>query len=374
MTNLKKYNIFVTITSFTKLLIEVFIPLLLFQMGFSLKHILIFYLVQFSTIFLCNIPSAYLGKKITFKKLMIVSSIIFSITYLYINCLSQSIETLIIFAILNGLYLTTYWLGRHVYGISIIKEKKTTDNVSLYMIFGILGSLPASYIGALILERFGYFTLSIIILILSLISLIPLFKIQLKEKKTKLQLKKIIKSFPVKNYIFLFFEQLKFFTVTLFPLYIYINIKDELKYIAINNVVIGVSSIIYIFLLSKLMDKNKKSYLKPMLIILFITLLIKLNIHSSGLMLVIIFLEGISKSALDTIILRNTYSFQKNYNNISYILFIELVYSLFKILILIFYVIIDLDLKVILYIGTTSLLINSFIGYQEGENGYKTNC
>ena len=374
MTNLKKYNIFVTITSFTKLLIEVFIPLLLFQMGFSLKHILIFYLVQFSTIFLCNIPSAYLGKKITFKKLMIVSSIIFSITYLYINCLSQSIETLIIFAILNGLYLTTYWLGRHVYGISIIKEKKTTDNVSLYMIFGILGSLPASYIGALILERFGYFTLSIIILILSLISLIPLFKIQLKEKKTKLQLKKIIKSFPVKNYIFLFFEQLKFFTVTLFPLYIYINIKDELKYIAINNVIIGVSSIIYIFLLSKLMDKNKKSYLKPMLIILFITLLIKLNIHSSGLMLVIIFLEGISKSALDTIILRNTYSFQKNYNNISYILFIELVYSLFKILILIFYVIIDLDLKVILYIGTTSLLINSFIGYQEGENGYKTNC
>ncbi len=374
MTNLKKYNIFVTITSFTKLLIEVFIPLLLFQMGFSLKHILIFYLVQFSTIFLCNIPSAYLGKKITFKKLMIVSSIIFSITYLYINCLSQSIETLIIFAILNGLYLTTYWLGRHVYGISIIKEKKTTDNVSLYMIFGILGSLPASYIGALILERFGYFTLSIIILILSLISLIPLFKIQLKEKKTKLQLKKIIKSFPVKNYIFLFFEQLKFFTVTLFPLYIYINIKDELKYIAINNVIIGVSSIIYIFLLSKLMDKNKKSYLKPMLIILFITLLIKLNIHSSGLMLVIIFLEGISKSALDTIILRNTYSFQKNYNNISYILFIELVYSLFKILILIFYVIIDLDLKVILYIGTISLLINSFIGYQEGENGYKTNC
>ena len=374
MTNLKKYNIFVTITSFTKLLIEVFIPLLLFQMGFSLKHILIFYLVQFSTIFLCNIPSAYLGKKITFKKLMIVSSIIFSITYLYINCLSQSIETLIIFAILNGLYLTTYWLGRHVYGISIIKEKKTTDNVSLYMIFGILGSLPASYIGALILERFGYFTLSIIILILSLISLIPLFKIQLKEKKTKLQLKKIIKSFPVKNYIFLFFEQLKFFTVTLFPLYIYINIKDELKYIAINNVIIGVSSIIYIFLLSKLMDKNKKSYLKPMLIILFITLLIKLNIHSSGLMLVIIFLEGISKSALDTIILRNTYSFQKNYNNISYILFIELVYSLFKILILIFYVIIDLDLKVILYMGTISLLINSFIGYQEGENGYKTNC
>lgn len=374
MTNLKKYNIFVTITSFTKLLIEVFIPLLLFKIGFNLKYILIFYLVQFSTILICNIPSADLGKKITFRKLMIVSSMMFSITYIYINYLSKSIEELIIFGILNGIYLTTYWLGRHIYGISIIKEKKTTDNVSLYMIFGILGSLPASYIGAVILEKFGYFTLSIIILILSLISIIPLFKIKLKEENNKIELKKIIKNFPVKNYMFLFFEQLKFFTITLFPLYIFINIKDELKYIAITNIIIGISSIIYIFLLSKLMDKNKKSYLKPMLIFLFITLLIKLNVESSTIMLIIIFIEGISKSALDTIILRNTYSFQKNYNNISYILFIELIYSLFRTIILIVYITLDIELKAILYIGTISLLINSFIGYEEGKNGYKNNC
>ena len=174
--------------------------------------------------------------------------------------------------------------------------------------------------------------------------------------------------------MFLFFEQLKFFTITLFPLYIFINIKDELKYIAITNIIIGISSIIYIFLLSKLMDKNKKSYLKPMLIFLFITLLIKLNVESSTIMLIIIFIEGISKSALDTIILRNTYSFQKNYNNISYILFIELIYSLFRTIILIVYITLDIELKTILYIGTISLLINSFIGYEEGKNGYKNNC
>lgn len=374
MTNLKKYNIFITITTFTKLMIEVFIPLLLFNIGFKLNEILYFYLIQFITIFLTNIPITKIGQKITFKKLMIISSIIFSLTYFYINYLTHNMIKLIILSILNGLYLSTYWIGRHIYGISIIKEKKTTDNVSTYMIFGIIGSLPASYIGAFILEKYGYIVLSITILILSIISIFPLFKIKISERKNKINLKEIITTFPKQNYLFLLFDQLKFLTILLFPLYIYINIKNELKYIAITNIIIGLSSILYILYLAKKMDKNKKDYLKPMLIIMLITLLIKLNIKSSTLMLIIIFIEGISKTALDTIILRNTYSYKANYDNISYILFIEQLYSLFRIIILIIYLLIGINLKTILYIGTFSLFINTIIGFKQGKSGYKTDC
>ena len=122
------------------------------------------------------------------------------------------------------------------------------------------------------------------------------------------------------------------------------------------------------------MDKNKKDYLKPMLMIMLITLLIKLNIKSSTLMLIIIFIEGISKTALDTIILRNTYSYKANYDNISYILFIEQLYSLFRIIILIIYLLIGINLKTILYIGTFSLFINTIIGFKQGKSGYKTDC
>ena len=374
MTNLKKYNIFITITTFAKLMIEVFIPLLLYNIGFQLNEILIFYLVQFFTIFLFNIPATYIGQKISFKKLMIISSILFSLTYLYINYMTNNIIKLVILSVLNGLYLSTYWIGRHIYGISIIKEKETTDNVSKYMIFGIIGSLPASYIGAYILEKYGYISLSIIILILSFISLFPLFKIKINQKINKIKIKQIIKKFPKQNYIFLFFDQLKFFTLLLFPLYIYINIKSELKYIALTNVIIGISSILYILFIAKKMDENKKDYLKPMLLAMFITLLIKLNINSSNIILFIIFIEGISKSALDTIILRNTYSYKANYNNISYILFIEQLYSLFRFIITTIYLILEVNLKTILYIGTFSLLINTFIGFKQGKSGYKTDC
>ena len=122
------------------------------------------------------------------------------------------------------------------------------------------------------------------------------------------------------------------------------------------------------------MDENKKDYLKPMLLAMFIILLIKLNINSSNIILFIIFIEGISKSALDTIILRNTYSYKANYNNISYILFIEQLYSLFRFIITTIYLILGVNLKTILYIGTFSLLINTFIGFKQGKSGYKTDC
>ena len=124
MTNLKKYNIFITITTFTKLMIEVFIPLLLFNIGFNLKEILVFYLIEFITIFLFNIPATYIGQKISFKKLMIISSILFSLTYLYINYMTNNIIKLVILSVLNVLNLSTYWIGIHINGISIIKENK----------------------------------------------------------------------------------------------------------------------------------------------------------------------------------------------------------------------------------------------------------
>ena len=374
MTNTKKYNIFIIITTFAKSMIEVFVPLLLFNIKFNFKEILFFYLVEFITILIFYTIILTKCKKIPFKKLMIISSILFSLSYIFINYMTNNIIQLITLSILNGLYLSTYWLSRHFYGISIIKERRTTDNVSLYMVFAIIGSLPASYIGAFIIEKYGYITISIIIFALSLLSLLPLFKIKIVEDTNKLDLKKITKKYPLKNYIFLFFDQLKFFVFLFFPLYIYINIKNELKYIAIANALIGISSIIYILYLAKKMDKNKKDYLNHILIIMFITLVIKLNIHSSTAMLIIIFFEGISKSTLDTIILGDIYSYKKNLNNISYIIFIEMIYSLFRSIILIIYIIININLKGILYIGSSCLLLNSLIGFKQGKSGYKTNC
>lgn len=370
MSDLKKYNIFIFITSFAKLLVEIFIPLILYNMSFTIKEIILFLILKYSFC-LFFIPVGYfIGKKYSVSTLMILSSIIFSITYIYLSQINRNLTSLIILSILYSSYLMFYWLGRHAYGLSIIEDKKTTDNVSLYNIFTILGGLFSPFIGSYIIEKTSTLTLSTIVLVLMIISIIPLTKIKKIKLNPNTQIKHIIKSFPKTNYIFNTLDQLRYILYTVLPLWIYINIKSKYSYIGILNIITGLGSIIYIYLLSKKMDKNKKDYLSLSLLIMGIIYFLKITITSNLAYLIITLFEGITKSSLDTITLRNTYVYQKNYCITSYIIFTEIINNIARTLFLIIFYIFNVPLKTMLLICILGIFLNVFVKYDDGKYGY----
>lgn len=370
MSDLKKYNIFIFITSFAKLLVEIFIPLILYNMSFTIKEIILFLILKYSFC-LFFIPVGYfIGKKYSVSTLMILSSIIFSITYIYLSRINKNLTSLIILSILYSSYLMFYWLGRHTYGLSIIEDKKTTDNVSLYNIFTILGGLFSPFIGSYIIEKTSTLTLSTIVLVLMIISIIPLTKIKKIKLNSNTQIKHIIKSFPKTNYIFNTLDQLRYILYTVLPLWIYINIKSKYSYIGILNIITGLGSIIYIYLLSKKMDKNKKDYLSLSLLIMGIIYLLKITITSNLAYLIITLFEGITKSSLDTITLRNTYVYQKNYCITSYIIFTEIINNIARTLFLIIFYIFNVPLTTMLLICILGIFLNVFVKYDDGKYGY----
>lgn len=348
MSNLKRYNIFIMLSTFTKFMIELFIPILMYKAHISFKVILIFFLLKFLFITILIPLSSCIGKKINFKKMEII-----------------------IFSFMYASYLIFYWIGRHIYAMSILEDKKTTEFVSSFTICSLIGALPGAYLGALILNKFGFTTLNIIILIISIVSVLPLANIKEKASKEKIKIKSIIRKYPLKNYLFLFLEQFKQISIALFPLFLYLKISKKLEYIGIINIIINISSIIYVYLLAKKMDKNKKDYLSIMCLLLSVIWLFKLNINNSNIMFLIIFIEGIFVFGLETIILRNIYSYGKEYKILSYNLFIEFIKNFSKVLILLIYIIFNLKLKIILYIGLFMLFISSFIKFDDGKYGYK---
>lgn len=370
MSDLKKYNIFIFITSFAKLLVEIFIPLILYNMSFTIKEIILFLILKYSFCLLFIPVGYFIGKKYSVSTLMILSSIIFSITYIYLSQINRNLTSLIILSILYSSYLMFYWLGRHAYGLSIIEDKKTTDNVSLYNIFTILGGLFSPFIGSYIIEKTSTLTLSTIVLVLMIISIIPLTKIKKLKLNPNTQIKHIIKSFPKTNYIFNTLDQLRYILYTVLPLWIYINIKSKYSYIGILNIITGLGSIIYIYLLSKKMDKNKKDYLSLSLLIMSIIYLLKITITSNLAYLIITLFEGITKSSLDTITLRNTYVYQKNYCITSYIIFTEIINNIARTLFLIIFYIFNVPLKTMLLICILGIFLNVFIKYDDGKYGY----
>lgn len=370
MSDLKKYNIFIFITSFAKLLVEIFIPLILYNMSFTIKEIILFLILKYSFCLLFIPVGYFIGKKYSVSTLMILSSIIFSITYIYLSQINKNLTSLIILSILYSSYLMFYWLGRHTYGLSIIEDKKTTDNVSLYNIFTILGGLFSPFIGSYIIEKTSTLTLSTIVLVLMIISIIPLTKIKKIKLNPNTQIKHIIKSFPKTNYIFNTLDQLRYILYTVLPLWIYINIKSKYSYIGILNIITGLGSIIYIYLLSKKMDKNKKDYLSLSLLIMGTIYFLKITITSNLAYLIITLFEGITKSSLDTITLRNTYVYQKNYCITSYIIFTEIINNIARTLFLIIFYIFNVPLKTMLLICILGIFLNVFIKYDDGKYGY----
>lgn len=370
MSDLKKYNIFIFITSFAKLLVEIFIPLILYNMSFTIKEIILFLILKYSFCLLFIPVGYFIGKKYSVSTLMILSSIIFSITYIYLSQINKNLTSLIILSILYSSYLMFYWLGRHMYGLSIIEDKKTTDNVSLYNIFTILGGLFSPFIGSYIIEKTSTLTLSTIVLVLMIISIIPLTKIKKIKLNPNTQIKHIIKSFPKTNYIFNTLDQLRYILYTVLPLWIYINIKSKYSYIGILNIITGLGSIIYIYLLSKKMDKNKKDYLSLSLLIMGIIYFLKITITSNLAYLIITLFEGITKSSLDTITLRNTYVYQKNYCITSYIIFTEIINNIARTLFLIIFYVFNVPLKTMLLICILGIFLNVFVKYDDGKYGY----
>lgn len=370
MSNLKKYNIFTFITTFAKLLIEVFIPLILYNMNFTIKEIILFLIIKHAlcTIFLPITKLVIKKKSTTF--LMIISSILFTLSYIYLNFLTKNLFKLLIFTTLLSMYLTFYWVGRHTYALSIIEDKKATDNTSLYTIFTILGGLFSTYLGSILIEKTSYLFLSIIVLFLMLISIIPLTKIIPKKETNEIKLITIITSFPKRNYIFTFLDQLRFVLVTIFPLYIYLNINKSYKYIGIINIVSGLGSIIYIYILKKLMDKNKSDYLSSSLLYLAITYTLKLLTKNNIIFLIIVFFEGIFRSVVDLITLRNTYVYSKNYTRLNYTIFTEGINNIGRVIILTLFYITNISLEKIILICILGILINIFIKYDDGKYGY----
>lgn len=371
MTKLKKYNIFITLSSFAKAMIEVFIPIIMYESGYGVKTILLFFLIKFGFIQLFLPFAAILGKKINFKNLIILSNFLFIVMNIYFNFIEFNFYELVIFSLIYASYLIFYWIGRHIYGMSIIEEKKTTEYVSSYTIFALIGTLPATYTGAVIMEKYGLTTLSIILLIISTLGVMPLSFVKETATFEKVDFKKIIKDFPLKSYFFIFLEQIKHLSIGLFPLYIFLTISKKYEYIGISNAVISIASIIYIYFLAKKMDKNKKDYISLMCILLAITWLFKLNIYSTSLILLIMFIEGIFTFGLETVILRNIYSFGKSYKVLSYNLFIETIRNTARIIILALFFFFVNDLKIILYIGTFSLFLASIVRLDDGKYGYR---
>ena len=290
--NQTKFNIFNFLSTFSRSLIEIFIALYLFNNGFSIRAIVIFYLLEnFFAIFLAYI-FVIIGEKLHY-----IIPMLFGIgSFIYLQFLlrdfSNSYAYIIFIAFIYSIYRRGYWVSRRFYITNIMPKKKSSGSFSIMVVVSQLGSIMAGYLGSLFLDNLSIIYLTIISSVLLVISLIPLLFIKYDNVSKKITLLSKMKEYQKPNYLAFSLYELTNLLDFLFPIYIAMYIKNTYMMAGNVNAISNVAVILFVLLYGRLI-KNKNFFVLSGILLLFVSIskLFVANFFILG----IYFIDGIVK-------------------------------------------------------------------------------
>lgn len=368
--NQKKFNMYVFLSTFSRNLIEVFIPIILYKFGYSLKEVIFYYLLVNLFLILLVYPCIAFSKKFSNRTLSLIGILSFVLVQLLLTKIVYSMNYIIILSFLYSLYRIGYWLARRFYNLKVIHKKDISKSYSFISIVNQIALIISSYVGALFLDFVSIEVLTIISILLFIISLLPLYMLKFEHEKNdvKLDLIGTIKKILLSNlYLFGSYESInviKFF----FSLYLFIYVKDNYQTVGIMNLLTNLSTIIFAYFYGKKINK-KENYLKLSIIFIGIVYLLKAN-SISYLLVLIAFLEGIATKMYELSMSKEFYSLSKKFEYANYNLVYELVLSIFRSLILLVCYLFIKDLKIMIYLSVGIILIGLFLKFRplKGED------
>ncbi len=357
MSNIKRYNIFILLSTLARNIVEIFSSVLLYKMGYSLKEILLFYSIVYLIGAIISTIVIYLTKIVKPKYILILSSIIFSGSFYYMSIMSKTFINLIIFSIIYGMGAYTYHTIRHYYAIKSMNnhERKEIGSILIYTnIAMVISSIIGTYVGA----KLSRLILAIMVIVISILAIIPIFKYEDKINDKEVKIDKIEKN----KFLFFVCEQAKVINLSLQPLYLFLFVNNTISYVGIFNIVMGISSCIFIYFFVRKVDDKK--YFKYLNILFCIILILKLNISNKYLVLVIALFEGLGIKIFEIVSSENIYNIKSTTNIKGYLLIVEIIFCLVRSIMCLMGYFIN-NIKIILYLTIIFIFMIGFIKRKE---------
>lgn len=366
--NQKKFGLYVFLSTFSRNLIEVFIPVILYKFGYSLKEVIFYYLLTNVFSLVLTYPIIYLSNRFNNKILSIIGIISFVLLQISLNFIRQSYIYLILLALFFALYRRGYWISRRYYNLEVIKKDKISTTYSIISILNQIAVIVSAYIGGLVLDYISIKVLTIIAIVLFALSVIPLLLLKFEHEKNtyKLNLRQTIKEVPTSDiYLFGSYELINVVKF-LIPLYLFIYVKNNYQTIGIVNLITNASIIIFTFMFGKKLDKSNKNYL--LFAIILTTLIYILKINTFGIVLLIVsFFEGIIIKMYELSISKNFYTLSKKFEYYNYNLLYEFTQNLFRSIVVFLLFISNFNIKNMVYITLLFIFIGVFLQKRNTE-------
>lgn len=358
--NRKNFNIYVFLSTFARNLIELFIPIILYKFGYSLKEVIFYYLLV--NVFSLVISTICLKKleKMNYKIFSFVGILAFLIMQILLNTITYSVWYLVLLGFLFALYRRGYWISRRFYNLFVISNKNVSMSYTIICIINQLGVVFASYRGALLLDFVSITALTVISITLFIISIIPLYFIDVKNeyKKDNIKYKDMLKDIGFKRlYLFGTYELLNVIKF-LFPLYLTIYVKDTYQTVGFFSLFTNLATLIFAYMYGKKINNNR-NFLNLSILLVVIIYMVKAN-TVSYLLILVSFLEGLFTKMHELSINKNYYELSKKYDFGKYNFVYENTQNLTRSLVVLLLLFVG-NIKVMIYINLIFILLGVFI-------------
>ncbi len=283
---------------FSRSLVAVFIPIFIYQIGYSLQEIIIYYLVFNILDVPMNFWVRWLVTKIGARWVMIIGSIASLAFFISLYLLTPANWGLLfLIAVFAAIYDTCYWIS-HLY--LFLKCSQNDDDISgdesFLLILKKIAGIVAPALGAAVIIFSGRHVLIIVSMIFLALSLIPLFKLKINDRP-KLKSRnfwKFFKSWDVaKDYLSAGFYQMHCTVENIiWPLFIYI-IFVSVESVALLPIIVSVTAIIFIYFTGQVPKKKRSTLIIIGSLFIALVWLARLFIHSDWFYYFSVFLMGL---------------------------------------------------------------------------------
>jgi len=307
-------------------IIQIFIPIYLYQLGFSISTIALYYIFFFFSVTFFMYFSMRLNYHLGLKKVLAIGTLILLGYYFLLDQLSNGRIHYSIVAIVYGMSMAVYYSSFHIYFTKFSDKKHEATEISIIRALFRFAAIIGPLVGALLITRGSFRASFITVSILLLISIIPLFYSKDKKiKNPKISIKNILKSDTKKKGISYIASGILGVTIgVLWPLFIYLNIGKVISL----GIIISIGStitIFFLFLIGKLADKHKRKVLKVGVYSHSITWPIRLFFLTPVGIFIMNLLSGITMLMIDLPFSKMIYEKGKKSNSIAnYFLFREM--------------------------------------------------
>lgn len=253
-------------------LVVIFMPIYFLTIGFSIREVFIFFIINYSLVAVFSFLSIYMANYFGLQKTIIIRTP-FLIVFLLLLLLSGTYNIpLWSIAFFNALQTAFYFIPLHVLFANSAKLKEMGSSMGKYFALPKLAGIIGPLLGGFTAFFLGFNYLFIIIIAIYAISVIPMLRS--RAVKTKF-------SFDIGRGKKLFFKYPQYFFAEIFnnigeemegiiwPMFIFVTFSSLLS-VGYVGTLVGLGSFLFTILVGKYSDKFKKEKIIKLAALLFI--------------------------------------------------------------------------------------------------------